>query len=369
MNEFLPDHALYKENSIVGRYVINEQISAYLKGKSSNFEIEELGTSVENRNISSITLGSGPKRILMWSQMHGNESTTTKAVIDFIDFIIQDLSSAKALLADCTIKIIPMLNPDGAAVYTRVNANNIDLNRDAQDRSQPESILLRKVFDYFQPHYCFNLHDQRTLFNVGDTPKTATISFLAPSHDKERSISATREKSMQLIAAMNKALQQLIPGQIGRYDDSFNANCVGDAFQMRNTPTVLFEAGHFPDDYQRERTREYIFYAIWFAIDAIAKDKIRTHELSEYFEIPENKKMFYDILIKNVQLIKPSVKVKSDMGLLYKEKLVDGTIHFIPQIEKIGDLTEFYGHQVFNCLDGSDVENLKKQSFWQQVID
>ncbi|MFK5973099.1 MAG: M14 family metallopeptidase [Flavobacteriaceae bacterium] len=356
-----------KEESISGRYLINDQILEYLKKVSSDFKVDILGVSVEDRNIQSITLGSGSTRILMWSQMHGNESTTTKAVLDFINFMGSNAQAVKDIVAHCTIKIVPMLNPDGAERYTRANANNIDLNRDAQERSQPESQILKEVYDGFRPDYCFNLHDQRTIFNVGSTSKPATLSFLAPAHDEERTISATRALSMQLIVAMNKVLQRLIPGQVGRYDDSFNANCVGDAFQMLNTPTVLFEAGHYHEDYQRERTREYVFYAILTAVDTIAKDGVSTYEQSEYFDVPENNTLFFDIVVKNAEVINISSEAKSDFGLLYAEELGEGEINFIPKIKKTGDLRPYFGHKVFNCLNSSSLKDLKKQSFWKDV--
>src|SRR5690606_18803559 len=99
--------------------------------------------------------GDGPIKILMWSQMHGNESTTTKAVLDLINFLLEGSEMSNSILERCTIKIIPILNPDGALAYTRVNANGIDLNRDAQNLSQPESKVLRAVFEDFGPDYCF----------------------------------------------------------------------------------------------------------------------------------------------------------------------------------------------------------------------
>jgi murein tripeptide amidase MpaA len=68
-----------------------------------------------------------------------------------------------------------MLNPDGALNFTRVNANKVDLNRDAVDRKAKESKLLRKVLEDFNPEFCFNLHDQRTIFNVEGTKNPATI--------------------------------------------------------------------------------------------------------------------------------------------------------------------------------------------------
>ena len=69
----------------------------------------------------------------MWSQMHGNESTTTKALFDVFNTLISNNPIIKHILNACTLYIIPILNPDGAEAYTRVNANAVDLNRDAQE--------------------------------------------------------------------------------------------------------------------------------------------------------------------------------------------------------------------------------------------
>ena len=58
---------------------------------------------------------------------------------------------------------------------------------------------------------------------------------------------------MEVIIKMNNVLQNVIPNQVGIYDDSFNINCVGDSFQSKGVPTILFEAGHYKNDYSREK--------------------------------------------------------------------------------------------------------------------
>jgi murein tripeptide amidase MpaA len=93
--------------------------------------------------------------------MHGNESTTTKALFDFLNVLQNGSALADQLLL---ILLYSNVEPDGADMYTRLNANEVDLNRDSQNLTQPESKVLREIFDLFQPHYCFNLHDQRTIF-------------------------------------------------------------------------------------------------------------------------------------------------------------------------------------------------------------
>ena len=61
---------------------------------------------------------------------------------------------------------------------------------------------------------------------------------------------------------MHQELEKYIPGQLGRFDDSFNINCTGDYFTSLGIPTVLFEAGHYQDDYERDEVRKFIFIAL-----------------------------------------------------------------------------------------------------------
>ncbi|MFD0797836.1 M14 metallopeptidase family protein [Maribacter chungangensis] len=347
-------HADFKVSHIKGRYVTHNHIRDYLFQLKPSFRLETLGSSVQGNPIYGVTIGSGTNRILMWSQMHGNESTTTKAVLDLINYLKLELGESKNWLKNFTIMIIPILNPDGAKAYTRVNADQVDLNRDAQELSQPESRVLMSAYDNFKPDYCFNLHDQRTIFNVGETDKPATVSFLAPAFDEKRNLSESRTLSMQLIAAMNKKLQEHIPGQVGRYDDSFNPNCVGDAFQMLRTPTMLFEAGHYPGDYDREVTREYICMALMEALVTIKKGSLNLFTVEDYLAIPENRKMYCDVLIYNAHLLDKNLAYGTKVAILFDERLTGDHIVFVPKIESI----ELQGKAVFGH-ETKDAANLR----------
>lgn len=332
----------HKESFLFGRYIYNDDILPLIKKHQEKFYVEEIGTSVLGEKIQAIKIGAGPKKIFMWSQMHGNESTTTKAVFDLCNVFANSTSDeVKTILNGCTIAIIPMLNPDGAKAYTRTNANNKDLNRDAQDLTQPESRALRNFFERFQPDFCFNLHGQRTIFSAGKNNYPSTVSFLAPAQDPECSITNTRKKAMDIIVKMNDILQQQIPNQVGIYDDAFNLNCVGDTFQNLNVPTILFEAGHYTNDYQREKTREFIFQSFFVALNYMASGDIAGNNYGLYSKIPLNHKCFYDIIIRNA-VVKNH---KMDVAIQYQEKLILNTIEFLPIVEKISCLDEFFGHK------------------------
>ncbi|NDV42835.1 M14 family metallopeptidase [Flagellimonas sediminis] len=349
-------HTDYKEEAIHGRYITMDMLQQHCFPKLKN-DTTIIGNSVKGIPIPAFAMGQGKKKILMWSQMHGNESTTTKAVWDMVNFLGSSHKASKTILESCTLMIVPILNPDGAKAYTRVNHNEVDLNRDAKNLSQPESVALRSLFQQFDPDFCFNLHDQRTLFSAGKADKPATVSFLSPASNVERNITPSREAAMKLIVSMNKRLQKIIPGQVGRFDDGFNDNCVGDSFQMEKIPTILFEAGHYQNDYEREKTREFIFYALVEALNTIAADKISDYSIDDYFSIPENDKLFFDIVINNPEVINPNIKAGERVGLRYKEVLNEGRIQFVPEVAEMGTLEGFYAHQVIEGADLLDFDN------------
>jgi len=337
-----------KETTLFGRYITTDHLLPLLEKFKTHFKISQIASSVNEAPIYSIQLGQGEKKVLLWSQMHGNESTTTKALFDLLNGFANKSGLLSSIFQNCTLLIIPILNPDGAKAYTRFNANEIDLNRDAQDLSQPESLALRNAFESFKPDFCFNLHGQRTIFGAGSTNKSATVSFLAPSQDEDLTVTVNRKIAMEIICSMNDFLQYQIPNQVGIYDDAFNINCVGDTFQHFGIPTILFEAGHYDNDYQREITREFIFQSYVVALSYIANNNIDGSLHAAYFDIPLNQKNFYDIIIKKA-CIDTSKKQISDIGILYKEELIDGKIEFIPRIEKISNLQDFYGHKLIDA--------------------
>jgi hypothetical protein len=128
-------------------------------------------------------------------------------------------------------------------------------------------------------------------FGVGDTDIPATLSFLAPAQDQQRSISPNRRQSMAIIGGVIRGLRSELKGGIGLYDDAFNINCTGDTFQSLGIPTILFEAGHFPNDYERETTRFFVFKALKLALDQILKGV--ELDILEYENTPFNKKIIF----------------------------------------------------------------------------
>ncbi|NMH29078.1 M14 family metallopeptidase [Flavobacterium silvaticum] len=339
---------IYKADSLFGRYITLEDIEPLLLLDSRKGKVGTIGNSVEGRALYSYTIGHGPFKILMWSQMHGNESTATKALFDLFDFFDSD-ASAQSLLDAFTFCFVPMLNPDGALRYTRENANSIDLNRDFINFSQPESRALANLFESFRPDFSFNLHDQRSIFGVGETGEPATLSFLAPAYNAEREINDTRKKAIEVIIAMNQSLQEIIPGKVGRFDDSFNPNCVGDNFQMKGCPTVLIESGHYPDDYNREFCRKLTFQSILAGIFQLNEIVVVDNVIEEYLIIPQNMMVFFDFGFKNVKINYDGKELITNFVAQYKEELIENKLFFNAYFADSANCDVYFSHESYEA--------------------
>ena len=109
------------------------------------FAVEKIGESLEGRSISDVRIGSGSTVVLLWSQMHGDEPTATAALFDLFEYLRRhrDEPMVRRILAQLTLHVVPMLNPDGAERFQRRNAQSIDINRDALRLQTPEGRVLK----------------------------------------------------------------------------------------------------------------------------------------------------------------------------------------------------------------------------------
>lgn len=348
-------YSSFKEDQLEGRYITFEKIQPLIKKLTKDFEISEIGLSEQRRPIYKIVFGKGAKRIFIWSQMHGNESTGTKAMFDLLNAIKNPPQSLKShierILDNCLIEFIPILNPDGAALFTRENANKIDLNRDAVARNAIESKILRRELEQFKPLFCFNLHDQRSIFNVENTKYPATVSFLAPSENIDRSLTIGRKQTMSVIVAMTNLLKQIIPNNYARFSDEFYPTATGDNFQKLGYNTILIESGHYPNDIEREQSRKFTFLSIIEGVDFIAKENYFNQYLP-YFDIPNNDKKYLDKIYHQVK----TEKGLESVGIQIKLMLKNNKITYTEYIEQKGDLSKY----------GTDLEiDAKKKDIFQ----
>jgi hypothetical protein len=346
----------YREPCFNHRRFKHADIQPLIAGLSPDkgFQVKELGLSTEKRVIHHIQLGKGPTKVMLWSQMHGDEPTATMALFDIFRFfsVSDNLDSyRKVMLDNLSLHFVPMLNPDGAEVFKRRTALDTDMNRDALRLVNPESRLLKNLRDELNADFGFNLHDQHTRYTAYYTPKPATISFLAPAYNLSKEVNPVRERAMRLIAAMNEDLQSIIPGQVAKYNDEFEPRAFGDNIQKWGTSTVLIESGGYPNDPEKFYIRQLNFISILSALYAIAQKEYEQYTTEQYWALPENRTQLRHLVLRNVNLDFNGTNYCVDVSFDIRERTKsDGrSFYYECFVDDIGDLSTLYGYHEIDC--------------------
>ncbi len=345
----------YKETTLNKRRIKHHEIQPLISKFASNpnFQVNTVGSSIEGRSLSLISIGSGSTDVFLWSQMHGNEPTATQAIFDILNFLDSpDFAlEKKAILENLKLHFLPMLNPDGAEVFQRRNTLGIDINRDALRLQSPEGRTLKNVRDSLDADFGFNLHDQSTYYNAELTEKPATISYLAPAYNYDKEINEGRGDAMRVIVFMNRIIQKYAPGQVGRYNDDFEPRAFGDNIQKWGTSTILIESGGFTNDTEKQEIRKLNFVSILSAIYTIAKKNYKEIPISDYELIPQNDRKLFDLKIEGATYPLLGKDYILDIGIHRLE--VDNETHddfyYSSRVIDQGDLSTYYGYETINA--------------------
>jgi len=333
----------YRESAISTRRFTHEQFwNAVLPVVThAGFRVDEVGRSLHGRPLRTITIGTGRDTVLLWSQMHGDESTATMALADlfrwFANTRAEDRDDAlrDRILKGLTLVFLPMLNPDGAERFQRENAIGVDINRDARNLVTPEARALKAVRDRLQPRFGFNLHDQNARTRVGRDGEQAAIALLAPAHDDTRGYNAVRERARLVAATLALSFGTELPTRVAKYDDGFNARAFGDLMQAWGTSTVLIESGALPGDPEKQRLRALHVGALLSVFDALATGAYANADPAWYESLPFNAPGASDLLITGGQLVMPGLPaVRVDLAVNYD----DAVARTGGRVREVGDL-------------------------------
>lgn len=135
-------------------------------------KISLIGKSGLGREIHLVTVGKGGKRVLIVCRQHGNEPTSTEAMMEYAE----ESFNEEDLMEKVTISIILMANPDGAELYRKICrkgktsilssyvARSVkpyrgDMNRDHKKRKFPEAKVIGKAVEETEPNLILDLHN------------------------------------------------------------------------------------------------------------------------------------------------------------------------------------------------------------------
>jgi hypothetical protein len=87
------------------------------------------------------------------------------------------------------------------------------------------------------------------------------------------------------------------------------------------------------------------------ALYAIAQAAYTREEVQAYYDIPENEKYLFDLIIRNVLVKEGGIEHLSDIGINRYE--VNGpdaaSFYYRSQIDEVGDMSIYYGYEEFDA--------------------
>jgi hypothetical protein len=294
-----------------------DEVRALAARHPGRVRVEEAGRSTEGRPIRLLTVGRGDRRVLLWSQMHGDEPSATPALLDVLDTLLSGVPGSEAILDRLTLLVVPMLNPDGALRYVRRNAQGIDVNRDALVLATPEGRVLKAVRDRYGPEIGFNLHDQNRRTTVGETGVLATIALLAVSGDAQGTLTPGRARAKRVASLVARTLEPYAPGGVSRYDEDWNPRAFGDNLTAWGTPVVLIESGGVPPGRPLSDLTRLDYVALLVVLDALARDDAAGEDPAVYEGLKRNADgLFVDVLLAGGRVAQPSAPepYRADVG-------------------------------------------------------
>ena len=190
-----------------------------------------MGRSVQGRAIDCVVLGRGQEVILFIATIHGNERAGTPLLKELETYLLDH----PEWLDGKQVVLVPLANPDGAQVGSRLNARVVDLNRNfpAGNRqntkryglralSEPESNALYYLIQQYNPNRVVSIHQP-----------LRCVDYDGPG----------RELAQRMAAQCNLTVRKLgaKPGSLGSY--------VGNELQI---PIITLELARADDRNSRD---------------------------------------------------------------------------------------------------------------------
>jgi len=323
------------------------------------FAVDTIASSVEGRPLRHVRWGRGKISVMLWSQMHGNESTATMALADVFKFLGERPESplVARLHERLSLHLMPIVNPDGTARFQRRNAQNIDINRDARALATPEAQALEALRVKAQPAFAFNLHDQRPGTRVGDSDRGVAIALLAERPDSNPEPNAVLTRAMQVAAAMRIALEPHLGGHLARYDSTFNPRAFGERLAMHGASDILIESGGIEGDPEKQTLRRLNALVLLAALDVIAGGEYAALPAALYEQLPENARAWPDLVLRGGTIIVPGQPaLRADVLVNFEHALSwrNGTL------ADLGDLDDLKARRVVD-VEGMFIIPLDEQ--------
>ena len=344
------------------------------------FNTKLIGHSFLGKPIRSVHWGKGPLRVLAWSQMHGNESTGLRAMME----LLTDWASYgdHLLFNKLTIVYIPQLNPDGAEKWIRRNAQSIDLNRDLRARQSPEIACFARLLDEFRPDIALNLHDQRTFFSQKGHVEPSSLALAIPEASESLSedpiITNNRRFLRHYILQMYNNIKPSKRRGWSVFDESYYPRSIGEYVQESGCATLLVESGAVGTDLSRslsvQQTKSFLkTFLSGLSADLLSHDHSTDAHLDgiQAWPFPKNEQGLVDLKVQNARIQCLEKSWETDLAIWLKDAYRDEKPCFIPILHDVGDLRHLNSRVVLERveirIEAKDLIVGSPIAFWPQL--
>ncbi|WP_105566481.1 M14 family metallopeptidase [Microbacterium halophytorum] len=239
-------------NGMLSNEELQNEIDRLESRRGDVVSVEEIGRSVEGRALNAVTVGSGPRTLVVQTQIHGDEPIGTEAAVALLKSVSAPTASAQEVRDAVTLVVVPRLNPDGWERYNRDdwasrldprrNSNDVDLNRtfgpSDQDMSlAPEAVAIQDLLTELQPDLVLDYHHQVT-YGTEDGGM-ATMSVMWGTHpDVAPEVADTGKRAASVIG---EGLAGSGHAAVTLYPQSDTATTARNGLSMDGIPTLLIE--------------------------------------------------------------------------------------------------------------------------------
>ncbi len=319
---------------------------------------DQVGKSDEGRALNSLRFGRGKRRVLVWARQHGDEPDCTAGLCAvLLELLLRPTEPDNALILDrLDLAVLPMVNPDGVARFTRRNAQGIDINRDAVARATPEGSAIIALKEAFDPEYCFNLHDMNPRKSANGRHLVA-LAFQAGPFEQRDIDNPVRLKAKAICGLMTQTARLHAPDGISRYTADYMPTAFGDSMMRWGVSSILIEAGGWrPDAGGDDFVRRLFALALHRGLYAIAAAEDATPSGDLYETIPfDSTTYFCDVVLEKGTIINGHGRPPFRADLAFNVNTETGRtgipLRPVSTIENLGDLGHQLGIQRLSVAD------------------
>jgi murein peptide amidase A len=146
---------------------------------------EVIGHSVEGRPIECWTFGHGSRAVLFMASIHGSEGAGTP----LLEKLIALFPARPAVLDGTKVIVLPVANPDGMHRGRRLNARDVDLNRNfpaenrrdtgrygSENAPEPETRALLALLERHRPEVIVSIHQPLQCIDYDGPPEAMDLA-------------------------------------------------------------------------------------------------------------------------------------------------------------------------------------------------